>query len=1375
MFDNLACMKGKFELKKCCFLCQLRFILSLILAFTFSTFVKAQIPNLDWATYHGGSNEDGFRDMATDAFGNVYVVGSTRSSNAIGTPASFQSMIAGGSDVYLAKYNTDGNKIWTTYYGGSEDDIGQSIDLDANGNIFITGLSFSTNGIATFGTHQISNNGNGDTFLAKFNNNGFRIWGTYLGGENFDFANDIEIDNSGNPIIIGWTNSTNNISTLGAFQDTYRGQDDILLAKFDTNGLLQWSTYYGDIGFDTGLQVESDVVGNIIISGWTSSPTNIATPGVIQTIYGGSTADVFLAVFNISGNRIWATYFGGSGNDYSDALFVTASGDIYLSGSTDSPNNIATPSAYQPNVVAGYDTFLARFSASGSISWSTYFGGNNNDTAYRLRVGTDGGIYIVGHTFSTDVMATSGAFQINKSGGQDVFLSKFETNGSLVWSTYYGGIANDFGYGLVLNANDDIFINGNTEGSTNLSTMGVVQENFGGGLQDGFIAKFAPCVVPELNFTNSGFTCAPINYIFEFELIGQPPFTIYYNIDGVAQPPWVTNNANFFPTIDADLWTDIIQIDSVKSGNCKGTINSTFGYVQVRDSIRATSPIISCDYVTSTYTVTVDLSGGAFGSFSSVGTNGGFINNSTQQFVSFPILFNDPYFVQFTESGTFSNCDTLSFQGISNCIDPCPPLSINLTSNSPVCVGSSLSLMANGGVTYQWQGPNGFVSIEQNPIIDNVSIINGGSYVVTVTDANGCSGTAMTNIIINLPASGGLSSNSPVCNGTEIRLNAFGGIEYVWAGPNSFTSSLANPIITNATIINSGTYFLTVTDMFGCVKAVSIDVIVSGPLNVQISSNSPICEGTDLNLVASGGSFYQWSGPNGYINNQQNPIINNATNQNAGTYTVTVTGANGCTEISSTSVSISSSTSVNISSNSPVCVGSMIVIMASGGSIYSWSGPNGFSSNVPNPAINNATISNAGTYQLTITDINGCISSSNVSIVVNEAPMAILTSNSPICRGDDITFQLSVATSYIWQGPNNFTSIVQNPIIPNASDVNNGTYTVIVTDQNGCTASVSTVVNIIIPGNVIVSSNSPICEQDTLRLWANEGISFEWLGPKGFTSTSQNPIITSTNTSSSGLYILTVSDVTGCSSTMTIMVEVKERPVAAITGDQEICAGEELTLQSPNVGNLLWSTDEVTSSITVIPLISSIFTLTVDLNGCVDTAYYPILVKPKPFLALNLIMASITKGESIQLIASGAQTYEWTPDIDLTCSDCSNPIATPMETTTYCVESMLNGCTFDTCVHITVLDDCLFELPNIFTPNGDGLNDFWCSKIQDCVVAQTLNIYDRWGNLLHTQSGPEVCWAGGNELQNNVYTFILRKIRIDGKEEYITGNITLIR
>lgn len=1114
------------------------FFASFILEFGFS-----QIPTLHWSTYHGGSDEDGFRDMATDGLGNVYVIGSTKSTNAISTTGSYQTNNAGANDVYIAKYDKDGNRVWSTYFGGTDDDIGQSIDLDLNGNIFITGQTYSTNGIATVGSHQNVNNGNGDAFVAKFSNNGNRIWGSYFGGNKLDFANDLEVDHLGNPIIIGWTTSANGIATPSSFQNTYSGQEDVLLAKFDNNGQLLWSTYFGDAEFDSGLQVESDLVGNVVISGWTSSRNNIATPGVVQSVYGGKEADAFLAVFTSTGSRLWSTYYGGSGNDYSDALFVNDAGDIYLSGSTESPNNIATIGAFQSNVSNGFDAFLARFSITGTRLWSTYFGGNDDDTAYRLRASSDGAIYMLGHTKSTNIMATAGAFQSMKSGGQDVLLSRFENSGTLTWSTYYGGSANDFGYGLVFDNEDNIFISGLTEGSTNLSTSGSAQPNFGGGSKDGFVTKFAPCTNPILNFKNSGYACSPVNYVFEFELLGQAPFKIYYSIDGIQQTPWTTNNQIFNPIVNANLWKKIIQIDSVKSVSCKGIVNSKFGFVQVRDSIKATIPIITCDQSTKTYTFAVGLSGGAFGDFSSVGSTGGLINNSTDQFQSFLIPFNDPYFVQFTESGTFSNCDTISFQGISGCIDPCINFSITPSSNNPVCEGSVLQLNVTGGSKFQWKGPNGFSSSLQNPSLPNATSGQSGNYVVTATDVNNCSATATTNVIINAAPLAILSSNSPVCNGSRISFQLSGGLAYQWSGPNGFSSTIQNPIVNNASILNAGTYQVTVTGANQCTKIVSTQVVVNGQLNANITSNSPVCEKSDIKLKCSNGVSFQWSGPNG------------------------------------------------------------------------------FSSTSPNPTIPNALPSNGGNYQLAVTDQSGC------------------------------------------------------------------------------------------------------------------------------------------------------------SATLALQVVVNKKPIAKVTGKDSICNGETIDLSSPNNGSYKWSTGATANKINIKPIQSTIYTLIVNENNCYDTTSFIVSVKPKPILKITN-PSTIFEGETKNLLVFGADTYKWSPSDGLSCFDCPNPVASPAITTTYCVQGNLYSCTSEICTQIEVAKKCKTILSNVFSPNGDNENKLWCSPKLDCISSQKLTIYDRWGNVMYSQVGEEVCWDGksnGQLCQNDVYTYFLQLNLKDGEPQLKRGSITLVK
>lgn len=1158
------------------------------------------VPDLRWATYHGGNQSDAFRDMAIDKSGNIYVIGSTKSSGSISTPGSYQSANAGLTDVFIAKYAGDGKKIWATYYGGTADDIGQSIDLDAQGNIYITGSTFSSNGIATLGTHKSANIGGGDIFVAKFSTNGNRIWGTYYGGDAYDSANDVDVDNAGNVIITGWTYSAGGIATPGAFQTNYSDKEDVILAKFDTNALLIWATYYGNTGFDRGLQVETDGANNIIISGSTSSVSNFSSVGSHQSTYGGSTSDAFIGKFTSAGSRLWMTYYGGSKDEYGDALVVASDGKIFLSGSSNSPNAISTPGSYQNALSGDFDAMLVYLDSDGHRIWGTYFGGSNYDSGYRLRVGSDDGIYMTGHSQSPDKISTPNTWQASNAGGSDIFLSKFDISGKRVWSTYYGGSSNDFGYGLVLDGNNGVYICGKTEGSTNLFTPGATQITFGGGNEDGIIAKFSPCP------------------------------------DKFAK-----------------------------------------------------------------------------------------------------ISFN----------------------------------------NSPVCSGKPLNLAASGGVSYKWSGPNGYTFSEPNAIIPNALLFNSGTYTVTVTDVTGCTDTISTRVVINPLPAATVSSNNPVCLGNQLQLSASGGNSYSWSGPAGFMSSAQNPVINEVMPINTGTYTVTITDLNNCTSLYQETISANAQPIVSISSNSPVCIGGQVNLSSGIGSSYLWSGPNGFSSTSQNPIIISSQPAQSGSYTVTVTESNGCTSSSSTSLIILNLPIASPASNSPICAGKQISLMSSQAKTYIWTGPNGFTSIVQNPIIPNSDTLHAGTYILSITDDNNCSNASAIIVAINPAPNALASSNGPLCDGSQIMLSSSGGNTFSWSGPGGFNTLSQNPTLNNASLINSGTYIVTVTGQNQCTSSASTLVTISALPSIITLSNIPVCIGDTILLTSAQGKSYVWSGPMGFNSSMQNPQILNATVNHGGDYLLTVTDSLNCTASKTVTVSVGQKPNINLNGADTICFGENIKLSTTAQGLLLWSNGQTVSSITVRPIVNTKYTIIANLNGCRDSVSAFVIVKPRPVLKANP-PATIQKGESLTLSISGADKFVWRPAESLSCSDCASPIASPRLTTTYCVTGSSNECTSEACVTIEVNDHCTIVLPNIVTPNDDGMNDVWCSPALECVTNQVLQIFDRWGNLLYKGEGTEVCWNPGSEnfnLQNQVVVFILKIVTPENKTEYLTGDILISR
>src|SRR5450756_1204380 len=316
-----------------------------------------------------------------------------------------------------------------------------------------------------------------------------------------------------------------------------------------------------------------------------------------------------------------------------------------------------------------------------------------------------------------------------------------------------------------------------------------------------------------------------------------------------------------------------------------------------------------------------------------------------------------------------------------------------------------------------------------------------GAYTITVIAAPGCMDTDTINVTVNALPIATAGSNSPVCVGNTINLISSGGTGYNWSGPNGFTIIEQNPSIPNANTAKAGAYKVTVTAATGCKVTKTTNVIVNALPIAIAGSNSPVCVGNTINLTSSGGTGYSWSGPNGFTSSAQNQSIPNANTAKAGAYTVTVTAATGCTATNTTSVIVNALPIAIAGSNSPVCEGNTIILTSSGGTGYSWSGPNGFTSSKQNPSINNANTAMAGAYKVTVTAATGCTATNTTSVIVNALPIAIAGNKSPVCAGNTINLTSSGGTGYSWSGPNAFTSILQNPSISPADTTMSVSYT----------------------------------------------------------------------------------------------------------------------------------------------------------------------------------------------------------------------------------------------------------------------------------------------------------------------------------------------
>jgi hypothetical protein len=390
-----------------------------------------------WGVYIGGNADDRGCALAIDSNNNIYV-GMQSSSTTLRTSAGVhQTANGGGYDNYVAKLTSAGAYVWGTYLGGAGSENIFGMTLASDGNVLVGGnISAASTNIAFGGGQDLVFNGGGlDGFITKINaTTGDGMWGTYMGGANSDWVLGLTNDAAGNIYFVGASNSPG-LATAGAYQTVQSNitfHDYIIGRLSSTGSTLNWRTYYGDDGDDAAFEVQVDHSGNIVISGRFES-TGMATPGAYQTTHGGGTHDALILKMTPTGTPIWATYYGGPGDEQAHALVIGEDNSIIIYGHTTSTSGIATNCSFKPTYGGSTDVYVAKLDSTGSTRlWGSYFGGsglemNNNQVSNagdNIAYAGNGVFYITGYTESSG-LATGGAADGSLSGTTDGFIAKF--------------------------------------------------------------------------------------------------------------------------------------------------------------------------------------------------------------------------------------------------------------------------------------------------------------------------------------------------------------------------------------------------------------------------------------------------------------------------------------------------------------------------------------------------------------------------------------------------------------------------------------------------------------------------------------------------------------------------------------------------------------------------------------------------------------------------------------------------------------------------------------------------------------------------------------------------------------------------------------
>ena len=393
---------------------------------------------LVYSTYMGGiGNEYGF-GIAVDSQGNAYLTGQVDPGFPT-TPSAFQPT-ASTYNASATKLNAAGNAlVYSTFLGGSGSALGTSIAVDSNGNAYVTGPTGAGFPI-TPGAYQSTSGGNIDAFITKVNPTGSDlVYSTYLGGSNREDGQGIAVDNNGNAYVTGLTYSTNfptypiTNPQLSIFQRAIGGgQYDAFVTKFNTDGVLGYSSYLGGRGDDKGIAIAVDSAGNAYVVGITTS-TNFPTVNPIQIANAGGANDAFVSKVNPGGTALtYSTYLGGSGDDLGYRIAVDSGNNAYVTGETTS-TNFPTKNAIQSVSGGGKDAFVTSLNSSGSaLIDSTYFGGSGDDIGQGIAVDTSGAVYVAGSTASTNLPTANPLQAANGGGTNDAFITKLIPGGPQV-------------------------------------------------------------------------------------------------------------------------------------------------------------------------------------------------------------------------------------------------------------------------------------------------------------------------------------------------------------------------------------------------------------------------------------------------------------------------------------------------------------------------------------------------------------------------------------------------------------------------------------------------------------------------------------------------------------------------------------------------------------------------------------------------------------------------------------------------------------------------------------------------------------------------------------------------------------------------------
>ena len=453
-----------------------------------------------WAKSAGGSGNEIAMATATDAGGNVYVTGSFSSATVTFGSFTLTNTAAGFTDIFLVKYDQNGNVVWASSAGGSDNDYATSLSLDAWGNIYVGGYFYSPTmplGTTTLTNEIDSAESTCDLFVVKYNSSGNPTWAQRAGGTYNDQVNAVKADAAGNVVVTGNFESKYLIFGTDTITNPVPSASEVFVIKYDSSGTYLWANGTGGFQDNNAYAITTDAANNIFVAGYFSSPT-ISFGDTTLTNTGTGTDDIFLVKYNNSGIVQWARNANGANDDIATALGTDASGNIYLTG-TFASTTLLFNTATLTNTGGNYDAFAAKYNTSGGVVWAKSIAtGTTSNYTYSLALDDTANLIIAGNFGSGSITFGTSTITNSNTGYYDLFIAKYNSSGTSLWANTTGAGGSNAN-GVATDQSGDIYLTGAFSDSAFYFGSNELLNAVHTGSTDMFLAKYDLLLLKTVN------------------------------------------------------------------------------------------------------------------------------------------------------------------------------------------------------------------------------------------------------------------------------------------------------------------------------------------------------------------------------------------------------------------------------------------------------------------------------------------------------------------------------------------------------------------------------------------------------------------------------------------------------------------------------------------------------------------------------------------------------------------------------------------------------------------------------------------------------------------------------------------------------------